>query len=256
MAAPPTQAQLSHSLSSQNLPAPSPNFLTSILTSSTASQKLPPDRALAALTATARHRLITTDLTTPSLLSPNTPFFPADLSDVRVTSKTLAQDVFVQVLDIDDLSKSKWDQIEALESERKGETTKGREIIRVVAAPAEGDAGSSGSTQALGPAASNTPQSKGPFKLLLQDWKGNKVYGFELKKVDKIAYPPVMGIGCKILLKKGAKVARGMVLLEPSFAFIVGGRIEGLDKAWQEGREGTLRERVQKENEERRNGGR
>ena len=81
----------------------------------------------------------------------------------------------------------------------------------------------------------------------MQDCKGNSVYGFELKKVEKIAYPPVMSIGCKVLLRKGCKIARGMVLLEPGMVVVLGGKIDGLDKGWREGREQRLRETVERE---------
>lgn len=124
--------------------------------------------------------------------------------------------------------------------------TKGREVIRFVA---------DGDTAATGPAstaASTSVQdqgsvavkSNGPFKLCMQDMKGTKVYGFELKRVEKIGYPPMMHIGCKIVLKKGCKVARGMVLLEPGSVVVLGGKIEGLDKHWREGREDALRNLV------------
>jgi len=163
----------------------------------------------------------------------------------------------VQVLDVDDLSRSKWEQIEALESVRKGETTKGREVIRVVAAPPDGEAPSTASMQAPGSTPANAAQvaSKGQFKLLLQDWKGQRIYGFELTRVDKIGYPPLLPIGSKLLLKKGAKVGRGMVLLEPSYVVILGGKIESLDKAWRETREAVLRERVEQEKREREGAG-
>lgn len=119
-----------------------------------------------------------------------------------------------------------------------------------MAADAGNENGSSAATQALAPTAGPNAVSKGPFKLLLQDWKGGKIYGFELRKVEKVGYPPVMSIGCKVLLKGGAKVARGMILLEPSSMAVVGGRVEGLDKAWVEGREKSLRERVKRDGEE------
>lgn len=171
---------------------------------------------------------------------------------MKVASKVLRHDVTVQVLDVEDIGRSKWEQIEALESERKGETTKGRQVIRVVALPEGGEEPSTASTQALGSTAQQNQQggnkSHGPFKLLLQDFKGVKVYGFELKKVDKIGYPgsgkDAMSIGCKILLKKGTKVARGMVLLEPASTMVLGGKIEGIDKGWRDGREKTLREAI------------
>ena len=167
----------------------------------------------------------------------------------------LSNDVFVQVIDIEDLSKSLWEQIETLEAERKGETTKGREIIRVLPQSPEDDVGSTSSTQHIPSHTSQPAASKGPFKVLLQDWKGNKVYGFELKRVERLSYPLHMGIGCKVLLKKGAKVARGMVLLEPSCVLVFGGKVELLDKAWSDGREQRLRERVKREAEGRGGGG-
>lgn len=156
----------------------------------------------------------------------------------------LGESVFVQVLDIEDLGRSKWEQIEALEAERNGELKKGREIIRV--APAEDNDPSSAATQQPNTQASAAQTvSKGPFKLLLQDHKGVKIYAFELKKVEKIALPLGISIGCKVLLRKGCKVARGMVLLEPVNVLVFGGRIEGLDKGWRERREARLRKEVE-----------
>lgn len=150
----------------------------------------------------------------------------------------------MQVIGIEDLSRSKWEQVEALEMERKGELTKGREVIRVVpdsedgaSAAAMGGSVSTQHTQAMG-------RSNGPFKLLMEDVKGQRVYGFELKKVEKVGYPPVMSIGCKVILKNGGKVARGMVLLEPATVVVLGGKIEALDKSWREGREKALRDAV------------
>jgi RecQ-mediated genome instability protein 1 len=248
-----TPQQLTQALTSQGLPTPSPSFIASILTPPN-SQRLPP---LPALVATTKHRLLTADLTTPNILHSTNASLPANLSDVKISSTTLSTDVFVQVLDVDDLSKSKWEQIEALESDRKGETMKGREVIRVVAAPPDGDAPSLASTQAPTQGAGNaaTAVSMGPFKLLFQDWKGQRIYGFELKRVEKVGYPPWMSIGCKILLKKGAKVARGMVLLEPSCVVLLGGKIESLDKIWRAKREALLRERVEQEKRDKDSGG-
>lgn len=169
---------------------------------------------------------------------------------MKIASKTLGYDVVVQVLDIEDVGRSKWEQIEALESERKGETTKGRQVIRVVAALEGGEPASTAATQALGTQAGGAAgqggasKVQGPFKLLLQDWKGVAVWSFELKRCERIGYPGVMSIGCKILLRKGTKVARGKVLIEPSSAVVLGGKIEGMDKKWREGREKSLREAV------------
>jgi RecQ-mediated genome instability protein 1 len=243
-----TLADLTSALLAQNLPPPHAAFLKPILTPSSASQRLPP---LPALAATAKHRLLSSDLTSPNILDATRALaFPPNITDVKAVEKTLGWDMVVQVLDVEDVGRSKWEQIEALESERKGETTRGRHVIRVVAQEAEGEP-STASTQASNSTTSQQAaqnRSNGPFKVLLQDFKGVRAYGFELKRVEKIGYPGsgagAMGIGCKILLKKGAKIARGMVLLEPSSTVVLGGKIEGLDKEWRERRENSLMEAV------------
>ena len=244
----PTLADLISALLVQNLPPPHATFLTPILTPSSASQRLPP---LPALAATAKHRLLSSDFTCPNILDANKALaFPPNITDVKVVEKRLGWDIVVQVLDVEDVGRSKWEQIEGLESERKGETTKGRQVIRVVTQDGDEEP-STAASQALGSTSNQNAQQKkstGPFKVLLQDFKGGKAYGFELRRLEKIGYPGsgagAMGIGCKILLKKGAKVARGMVLLEPSSAMVLGGKIESLDKEWREGRERSLRDAV------------
>ncbi|CAG8975074.1 hypothetical protein HYALB_00009937 [Hymenoscyphus albidus] len=229
---------LTTALLQAGLPQPSPIFLHPILTPS--SGRLPP---LSSLLATTRVRLLNADITNANVLSPQTPSFPASITSTTLKSSSLSADIPCQILDIEDLSRSKWDIVESLESERKGETTKGREVIRVLPTQPED------STQATQfPLAATTPavqqKSHGPFKVLLQDVKGQKVYGFELKRVEKLSYPPGMNIGCKVILKKDVKVARGMVLLEPESITVLGGKIEAVDKAWKEMRENRLREAV------------
>jgi RecQ-mediated genome instability protein 1 len=242
-----TPAQLSAALTQSGLPTPSPSFLTPILTSASNSQRQLP---LSSLSATARLRLLSADISTLAILSPTNGSLPQNITDVRVKEKVLAQDIPVQVIDIEDIGRSKWDQIQELEAERKGEKVKGREVIRVLPTQ-DNENGSTASTQAIStPVTANAViWSKGPFKVLLQDMKGQKVYGFELKRVEKLGYPPGMNIGCKVMLKKGCKVARGMVLLEPACVVVLGGKIEALDKAWREGREDRLREAVKKDEE-------
>jgi RecQ-mediated genome instability protein 1 len=246
MANPPTLAQLTASLTSLGLPTPHPSFLSPILANGL--QKKTP---LPGLIATAKLRLLCADFSSPLILasSPAPPAFPPNITDVKIPARKLDRDVVVQVLDVEDIGKSKWSQIELLESVRKGETTKGREVIRVVPNE-ENRLPSSASTQAIGTQAAGRQGEggkEGPFKLLMQDCKGNRVYGFELHKVQKVEYPPGMGIGCKILLKRGSQIARGMVLLEPEKTVVLGGRIDGLDKAWREGWEQRLRELVERE---------
>jgi len=244
MASPPTLAQFTHALTSQGLPTPHPSFLTPILTAGI--QKKTP---LAGLVATARIRLMSADFSQAGILAstPPPPVFPLNITDVKITARKLEKDILVQVLDVEDIGKSKWEQIELLESERKGETVKGREIIRVVPND-ENQLPSSASTQAIGTQANSGQGGKeGSYKLLMQDCKGQRVYGFELMRVGGIGYPPGMKIGCKILLKRGSQVARGMVLLEPDKVKMLGGKIDALDKAWREGREQRLRDLVDKE---------
>lgn len=244
MSTPPSIPQLTQALTSLGLPAPHPTFLTPILTPGS-SQRLPP---LPALTATAKLRLLNADITSPSTLDPSkTLSLPAQITDPNVVSRVLDSDVPVQVVGIEDLSRSKWEQVEALEMERKGEFAKGREVIRVVAESEDAGAVSSSSLSAQQGANAQRGAawtSNGPFKLLMEDIKGQRVYGFELKRVQKVGYPPVMSIGCKVMLKKGAKVARGMVLLEPATVVVLGGKIEAWDKSWREGREKDLRDAV------------
>ncbi|KAI6708039.1 hypothetical protein JHW43_009431 [Diplocarpon mali] len=235
---------LTASLTALSLPAPTPSFLQPILQPANPtpnSQRSTPP--LAALTATAKHRLLSASISSsPSILLPSTPALPPGVADARVRSRALAQDVFVQVLDVQDAGRSRWEQVERLESERRGEAVKGREVIRAV--PADG-AGAGDDDAGPGTQSLRTPPSRGPLKLLLQDCKGATVWGFELRNVEKLGVPPAMGIGCKILLKKGIPVARGMVLLEPGSVLVFGGRIDGLDKAWREGREARLRREVE-----------
>ncbi|KAK0113850.1 hypothetical protein ONS95_014096 [Cadophora gregata] len=260
---PPTLTDLINSLTTHSLPTPTTAFLQPILTppSSSTSFRQPPP--LAALTATAKHRLLSASIlpspTNPSILIPSTPSLPTNISDVRIKECAVPHDVFLQVVDIQDLGRSKWEQIEGLEAERKGETTKGREVIRVIPATGEENDPSSAATQF--PTQGNTQNqtsdksSRGPFKLLLSDFKGTTIWGFELRKVEKIGLPPLMGIGCKVLVRRGAKVARGVVLLEPGTVVVLGGKVDAEDKAWRAGREERLRREVKEEAERAREGG-
>jgi len=137
----------------------------------------------------------------------------------------------VQVLAVEDMSKSRWEQIEAIEALERGEGTKGREIIRVVATE-DGDDDAGGNLQKGG----------GPHKLLLQDAAGKRVYGIELKGLEGVGLG--MSIGCKMVLKN-AIVARGVVLMDATTTTVLGGKIEGLHKAWKEGRKTELKAAIE-----------
>lgn len=207
---------------------------------------------LHALVATAKARLMAADLTNGPVLDPTAASFPANMTNQAVKETKLGRDILVQVLDIDNLSKSKWEQVEELEAIARGEQTRGREIVRLPTAGEEEEgAASSAATQSLstnsgdrgGPAGSGGPPKNTTHRLVLQDFKGQKVYGLELKRIDKIGIG-TMNIGEKILLKMEATVARGVVLLEPTTCTILGGKIEAWQKAWIEGRLSRLREAV------------
>ncbi|KAI1819916.1 hypothetical protein F4861DRAFT_97961 [Xylaria intraflava] len=252
-------AQISSGLRSQGLPPPSSAWIRAALPNR---NPLPP---LQALVATVKTRFLATDLTNPALFSSPPPAFPPNLSSPEVQEVKLNNDVLVQVLDIDNLSKSKWDQVEELETIARGEQTRGREIIRLTTGNEDEEDGVDGqATQAadnnaerLGPqgrggsaASANTANAatkSSTHRLVLQDCKGQKVHGLELKRIDRIG-TGTLNIGEKIILKRGTTVARGALLLEPTTCTILGGKVEAWQKFWVESRLSRLREAVGADN--------
>lgn len=184
----------------------------------------------AALKRTALFRLTTSDITTTCRSSPNSTF-PADVLDASHKERTLPGPILVQILDVEDIGRSRWSQIEAIEADERGETTRGREIIRVV--PGE-DEDSERTTTVL--------QSHGPHKLLLQDAKGVKAYGLELSGITGISLS--MNIGAKLVLRD-VTVARGVILLEPQKATLLGGKMDELDRKWKAGHKQALMDGAQ-----------
>jgi len=182
-----------------------------------------------ALYQTASFRLLASDITT-SLDQAQTGCFPTDIHNAAVKERRLPGPIVCQILDIEDMSKSRWEQIEAIEALERGEGTKGREIIRVVATEDGSD-----------PNAGTNPGG-GPHKLLLQDAKGVKAYGIELKEVEGVSLS--MSVGSKMLLKN-AIVARGALLLEPATTTLLGGKIEALHKDWKENRKAHLKAAIE-----------
>lgn len=180
-----------------------------------------PNTPLPALRQTCLFRLLSSDITT-SLSPPATGLFPTDVLNARIQARHLAGPIVTQVLDVEDIGHSRWSQVEALESQKRGEMTRGREIVRVV--PGEVEANTD---------AASTAPSAGPHKLLLQDAKGVKVYALELRNIEGISTN--MNIGCKLSLRN-VTVARGVVMLEPGTVTIMGGKIDALHKAWRDGR--------------------
>jgi RecQ-mediated genome instability protein 1 len=173
---------------------------------------------VSSLKQTAMYRVLHSDIST-TLQTGSGVVLPPNILDASVAERKLPGVIPVQVIDVEDIGRSKWSQVEALESVERGEMTKGREIIRVV--PGE-DEGSEPPRQL---------SSTGPHKVLLQDAAGCRVYGFELSPVSGVNLN--MAIGAKLVLKD-VTVARGVVLLQPTTATLLGGRIDELHKRWKE----------------------
>jgi RecQ-mediated genome instability protein 1 len=184
-----------------------------------------PNTPLPALKQTAGFRLLATDITT-SFAPPAHSVFPQDILKGNVPSRIVPGPVVCQVLDIEDIGNSRWSQVEAIEAKERGETTKGREVVRIV--EQEND----------DPSAAVAPiHSKGPFKLLLQDAKGLKIYAFDIRGIDGLNTS--MSLGAKLLLRN-VDVRRAAIMLEPGNVQILGGKLEALDRAWKEGRKERL----------------
>jgi RecQ-mediated genome instability protein 1 len=209
-------AELTQHLNGKHL-YPTTAWLQSFLTTTR------PNTPLPALKQTVAFRLLATDITT-SLNQPAASVFPHDVLTGSIPSRVVAGPVVCQILDIQDIGHSRWSQVEAIEARERGEMTKGREIVRVV-------------EQAADDSTAAPIQSKGPFKLLLQDAKGVKVYALDLSAIDGLHTSMTMGI--KLVLRH-VNVQRAVIMLEPGNVQILGGKLEALDKAWKEGRKERL----------------
>lgn len=183
-----------------------------------------PNTPLPALKQTALFRLMASDITASLKPSP-TSVFPQDILNADITTRQIPGPIICQILDIEDIGLSRWAQVEAIEAQERGETTKGREIVRVV------------ETETEGPAVTPALQSKGPFKLLLQDSKGARVYALDLSGIDGISTN--MSMGNKLLLRN-VQVRRAVVMLEPPNVQVLGGKLDALDGAWKRARKGRL----------------
>jgi len=219
---------ISTHLTSKALP-PTQAWLTTFLPT------IKPTTPLPALQKTALFRLLASDLTASIQTSPATTFPPATISDASIKDQRLPGPVAVQVLDVEDIGRSRWSQVEALEAQERGETTKGREVVRVLPTDEGGAGGDAAAAAATG------SQSAGPHKLLLQDAKGTKVYGLELRSVQGVNVG--MSIGAKLVLRDFS-VARGVILLEPRCVEVLGGKVDAWDRKWREERKKVLKEKA------------
>lgn len=232
--------QLKQALTSASFPLPSPTLLATLLSTTPSSPSLP------RLTAQAKSQILTSPITAPSLLDPSVPVFPPNLLSPALRDGRLSTDVPVQVVDVEDLSRSRWEQIEELERVERGEGRRGRAIVRVE--DEEGDEEAQRATQGPRTQAnpnSNqnpTPKAKGntTHRLTLQDRAGTAIPALELVRNPRIGLG-VTRIGEKIIVKRGAAVARGTVLLEPGTCVFLGGYVEGEEEMWIRERLGRLR---------------
>ncbi|KAL2838760.1 hypothetical protein BJX68DRAFT_210152 [Aspergillus pseudodeflectus] len=218
-----------HLLQTKSLPV-SPTWLRSFLSTISAAQRNTP---IPALTQTALFRLLTSDIR-ESLTSSPSAILPVDISDTNVRERRLTGTIPVQVLDIEDIGTSAWSQVEAIERVERGEAVRGREIVRTVNVGDE-DQDELATT-------ANANASNGPHRLILQDAKGTRVMGIEMKKITGLAIGK-MAIGAKLLLR-GVVVARGMILLTPDSVTLLGGKVEAMDQAWRAGRKERLLQKV------------
>ncbi|KAK7431521.1 hypothetical protein QQZ08_002012 [Neonectria magnoliae] len=241
--------QLRAAILAQSLPAPSAAFLSSLTTARSPPPPLP------SLLATAKARLLAADLTSSSLLDAAAlPSFPpaADTANNRETR--LQRPVHVQVLDVENLALSRWEQVEELEAVERGETTRGREVVRVTAEDDENNEGENiqrtTTTTATTSAGVRPAGKNATHRLVLQDAKGAKLYGLELRRIDGIGVGKTQ-VGEKMLLKAGTVIARGTLLLEPDKCVLLGGKVEAWQKVWLDGRLARLREAVRLEETQR-----
>lgn len=227
-------ASISKALIELGFPKPSNAYLSSLFTNN---RVTPP---LAAQIATAKLRISKLDLTTPGLFdqASTTSYLPPNITNPRVEETKIAGPVMLQVLGVEDTSRSRWEQIEAMEAAERGETTKGREIIRDI--PQESNDDGTPSTAAAQGGAGR-PKARGMQKLMLEDWKGERIYGIEVGEVPKTDVG--MMIGTKIVLKN-ATVARGMILLDPRCCTVVGGDVAELHEIWKRDRKKMLQDAI------------
>ncbi|CAI7671975.1 unnamed protein product [Penicillium bialowiezense] len=199
---------------------------------------------ISALTKTAIFRLLASDIK-ESLSKHRSCVLPVDVYDPTVQERHLQGSIPVQVLDIEDIGTSLWSQIEAIERVERGEAIRGREIVRTIAVDEDSETtGSNGTNNGAANSAATASGTGGygPHRLILQDAAGTVVAGVEMQRIEGVTVDK-LAIGSKLLLRN-ATVARGMVLLNPGCVTLLGGKIEGLDTPWRQGRKARLLEKT------------
>lgn len=235
--------QLRASILAQHLPYPSTAFLNSLITARSPPPPLP------SLVATAKARLLAADMTASSgglVSAASLQSLPPDADSAESRERRLPRPVHVQVLDVENVSLSRWEQVEEMEAVARGEMTRGREVVRVTAEEEDDENPETQQTQqrsTTAAATARTASKKATHRLVVQDCKGVKLYALELKRIDGVGVGKTQ-IGEKMLLKAGTVLARGVVLLEPDKCVLLGGRIEAWHKTWADGRLARLKEEI------------
>ncbi|KAJ5703822.1 hypothetical protein N7493_010960 [Penicillium malachiteum] len=214
----------------------SPAWLNNFLSSST-QRNIP----ASALTKTALFRVLASDFR-ESLSRNSTSVLPNDVYDPNIRERRLQGPIPVQILDIEDIGASLWSQVEAIERVERGESIRGREIVRTINVGEDAEAAENNGTGATGNTNSSGTSGSGAHRLTLQDSAGTKVVAIEMQRIEGLTLDK-LSIGAKFLLR-GVIVARGMLLLDPGCATLLGGKIEALDKPWKDGRKARLLEKI------------
>ncbi|RAH54211.1 DUF1767-domain-containing protein [Aspergillus piperis CBS 112811] len=230
-----------HLLTTKSLPV-SPTWLTTFLASTSTSSRTIP---LSALTQTALFRILTSDIRDSlSTTNPST-LLPVDIFDPTIQERRLNGPIPLQVLDIEDIGTSLWSQVEAIERVERGEAIRGREIVRTVNVGEDSEAAAAAAENNNNNAAAGGDgggDSNGPHRLILQDATGTRAVGVEFARVNGIGLGK-LAIGAKVVVRD-VTVARGLVMLTPESCVVLGGKIEGLDVQWREGRKERLLARI------------
>lgn len=235
------QSQIAAQLQSAKSLSVSHSWLDTFIASSSAS--LQRNIPISALTQTALFRVLSSDFRDTLITTNPSSVLPMDIFDPAVKERRLVGPIPVQVLDIEDIGSSLWSQVEAIERVERGEAIRGREIVRTVSVGEEiEDRASNNNNSGNNNAGGNEGGGNGPHRLILQDAAGTRTVGIELRRISDISIGK-LPIGAKLILRS-ATVARGMVLLTPDCATVLGGKIESMDRAWKEGRKARLMARI------------
>ncbi|CUS07465.1 unnamed protein product [Tuber aestivum] len=213
-----------------------PTYLQTLLTSLASQRQIPTGPALFGW---LKFRILSSDIT-DSLQPYANLCFPVNITDGDVQSTPLPGPVAVQVVGIEDMGTSKFNQIDRIEMGERGEFMKGKEVIRVVPEE-EGDEGVSGG--ALGRPRVATAKT-GPHKLLVEDAGGRGVYGIELHDIQGVHVD--MPMGTKQMVLKNVTVCRGVLLLAPANTLVLGGKVETLNQQYLANRKQVLKAALEK----------